>query len=294
VSMILYNMGGELIYSSAASVSVENKTIYAVKEIENLEVLVEDFIVLFPVLVEPEKVTEEHSQVIDNLCLNMEKSKIIDILMAEFLPQASGAWLRGEIFMMIPKPSVNELIAPAFDEILQICSRSDAYTVKDNATSLLRIYSIILSSGILQTGEDFKEIISCIQNSGLIDKLEAEINKNPNMYTIKTYISEIAMRALASEIYSANIGGLTEEQQQALAENLAEAIESINNKGYGTDEEKVSAMTSYATEYLNDYGIAVPDTLAKPVAEIMFSELGNRGNVSADDVQSFLKSYLSK
>ena len=293
VSMMLYSMGGEFIYSSAASVSVNGETIYAVKEVESIEVLVEDFIALFPVLVAPETAAPEHSAAIDDLCVHMDDSQIIDLLMAEFLPQASSAWLRGEVFMMIPKPNVNSLIEPALDGLLQICADSDVYTVKDNATSLLRIYSIILKSGILQSGDDFDSVIRCIQSSDLLAKLEAEIDKNPNMGIVKTYTAEIAMRALASEIYGANAGNIPLENYQVLTEKLAEAMGTINNKGYGTNEEKISAMTSYAQEYLGDYGITVPVSLAEPIAEIMLSKVGSSGEVSAESIQDFLKSYLS-
>jgi len=58
-------------------------------------------------------------------------------------------------------------------------------------------------------------------------------------------------------------------------------------------EEKVSAMTSYAQEYLGDYGIEVPEELAAPIAEIMLSQIGASGNVSADEIHDFLKGYMS-
>jgi hypothetical protein len=219
---------------------------------------------------------------------------MIDILMAEFLPKAASSWLRGEEFMKIPKPSMNELIDPAFDAILEICASSDLYTVKDNTVSLLRIYSLILTSGILQTGNDFEAIISCIQESDLIAKLDAEIDKNPNMSIIKTYTAEIAMRAIADRIYNGGIGDITGGvNYDQLTEQLANAIETINNKGYGTTEEKIEAMTSYAQEYLGDYGISVPSELAAPIAEVMLSKINSSGTISSSDIQEFFKSYLS-
>ena len=195
--------------------------------------------------------------------------------------------------MLIPKPAMNEFIAPAFDGVLEVCANSTMYNIKDNTTSLLRIYSIILSSGIMKAGDDFNQIIDCIQSSNLIEKLDAEIDKNPNMIIIKTYTAEIAMRAIADEIYGDSIGDILGEDYSVLTERLAEAIETINNKGYGTKEEKVSAMMSYAQEYLGDYGVSLPASVAQPVAEIMLDRINTNGGVSADDIQNFLKSYLS-
>jgi hypothetical protein len=157
----------------------------------------------------------------------------------------------------------------------------------------LRIYAIIISSGILKAGDDFESISRCIQQTDLIARLNAEIDRNPNMAMMKTYTAEIAMRAIANEIYDGAIGGITDEESNLLAERLADAIHAIDNKGYGTMEEKISAMTIYAQEYLYDYGVDLPEEIAAPIAEIMFSQLGGTRDISADDIHSFLKGYIT-
>lgn len=302
VSLMLYNVGGEIIYSAAASTMMNGETIYAAQEIEAVEAIVGDLMSLLPAIQNIEGATADQAEVIETLCSHMEDSKLIDYLMAEFLPQAAGAWLRGEPYMMIQKPVLNDMVAPAFDAILQICASSNIYNVKDNTVSLLKIYSIVLSSGILHAGNDINAIIACVEQSGLIAKLNAEIDKNPNMAIIKTYTAEIAVRAIADNIYGAfgdlgdlgNIGDLVgSPEYAALTEKLADAIETINNKGYGTEQEKISAMTDYAKEYLSDYGVEIPEGVAEPIAEIMLSKVGSGESISAEDIESFFKSYLS-
>jgi hypothetical protein len=292
VSMVLYNIGGKLIYSAAASTTINGDTFYATKEVEAFEIIVDDFITLFPAIQNGAAATEEQIKAIDELCAHMEDSELLDYVMAEFLPQMSGAWSRGEAYMMIPKPDVNSMVTPAFDAVLRICSSSDVYTVKDNTQSLLEIYSILLSSGILQTSGDLNSIIACVENSDLITKLNAVIDKNPNMATIKTYTAEIAVRAIADNIYG-GAGGILGGDYADLSEKLADAIETINNKGYGTNKEKVQAMASYAEEYFADYGITIPEGVAEPVAEIMISRINSGGSISAEDIENFFKNYLS-
>ncbi len=125
--MVLYNMGGSLIYSSAANTNVNGETIYAVNEMKSISVLVDDFLAIYPILLNPADITDDHAEAMENLCVHLNDSKMFDILLAEFLPQTAGAWLRGEMYMKIPKPAVNELIAPAFDGILEICETSKTY-----------------------------------------------------------------------------------------------------------------------------------------------------------------------
>jgi hypothetical protein len=113
------------------------------------------------------------------------------------------------------------------------------------------------------------------------------------MSSIKDYISEIAMRALANEVLDGNIGDVLGGDYEMLTSKIAEAIDIINNKGYGTQEERIDAMMLYAQEYLGDYGINVPTSIAKPIAEVILEGVGSGGSVSAQDIQNFLNSYLS-
>ena len=301
VSIMLYNVGGEVIYSSAASTMMNGETIYATQEVEAMEVLVTDLMSLVNSMQNLDA-TDEQAAAIEGICVHMRDSKLIDYLMAEFLPQAAGAWMRGEPYMGMARPVLNDMVDPAFDAILQICASSNVYNVKENTVSLLRIYSIILSSGILQAGGDINAIIACVEQSGLIAKLNAEIDKNPNMSIIKTYTAEIAVRAIADNIYGSfgdlgnlgNIGDLVASPEYAdLTQKLADAIETINNKGYGTEQEKISAMTDYAKEYLSDYGVEIPEGVAEPIAQIMLSKVGAGEEISAADIEDFFKSYLS-
>ena len=298
ISIMLYHIGGEIIYSSAASTMMNGETIYAANEMEAVGNIIGDLMALLPAIQNIEGGADQ-AAAIDELCRHMQDSKLIDYIMAEFLPQIAGAWMQGSDYMMMPKPMLNEMVAPAFDAILQICASSNVYNVKDNAVSLLRIYSIILSSGILQAGTDINAIIACVEQSGLIAKINAEIDKNPNMSIIKTYTAEIAVRAIADNIYGnfgdlGNLGDIMASPEYAdLTQRLADAIETINNKGYGTDEEKINAMTDYAKEYLSDYGVEIPEGVAEPIAEIMLSKIGSGQEISAADIESFFKSYLS-
>jgi hypothetical protein len=297
MAMMLYTAGGEIIYTSAASATVNGETVYMVHELNSVEAIMNDFLALYPLLSDPINKGDESAKYISSLCDNIERSKMIDIVMAEFLPNLATVWLHNEPYMMIPRPELNELIDPVFEGVLEICADSDIYNVKDNTTSLLRIYAILLSSGILSAGDDFEVIVACLRESDLLAKLDAEIERNPNMEIIKTYTAEIAMRALADKIYGGVMGdiagGITEEDCGLLAEKLADAISTINNKGYGTMEEKVSAMMSYAQEYLSDYGVDVPEELAAPIAETMLSQIGS-GEISAGEIEEFLKGYMSK
>ena len=291
VGSFIYYIGGDLIYRSAASTVADGNTVYLANELDTLERVMDDFLTVYPVLGHPEKTERKHIESIYRLCDGINDLKLVHILVADYLPELSRAWLKGEAYMSIKKPSLNEAIDPSFDSILEVCANTDSYSVKQDVTTLLRIYALLLESGILEMGNDFQAILDCIESTGLFERLEAELDKNPNMQSVKRSMSEIAMRVISDKLYS---GALSDADLGKLASDLSDAITSVLSKGYGTKEEMRDALMMYADEYLSDFGFSVPVSLTGPMADLIITEMSGGGEISADRIQDFFMGYLNK
>ena len=290
VGMVLYNMGGNIIYNSAASTTVRGETVYLVNEIKNMRLILEDFLEVYYIFQTPQNATPAHTENITRLCEYIEELRLCDIIIADYLPQAAQAWLGGNTFLGIHKPALNDVIVPAFDSILEVCSYTNIYTVKQDTITLIKIYALLIESGILENADNFSALIACIDEYDLLMKLNSELDKNPNMMPAKKEINRIAMTIISDRIHS---DVYNSSKYNELTSSLADAINSITAKGYGTYEEELDAMTEYTLEYLKDYGIGVPNSVAEPIADIMLQGLSSGGTISSDQVENFLKNYLS-
>jgi hypothetical protein len=85
------------------------------------------------------------------------------------------------------------------------------------------------------------------------------------------------------------------ENYNALMTNIASAIETVNSRGYGSNEEKVSVLTTYAQKYISEYSIDVPDAVAEAVAQELLDELNSSesGEVTAQDISELISRYTT-
>ncbi len=290
--LVLYHMGGKLIYSSAASTFMANETMYLVNELENINIILDDLFALVKIFESPAEATAEDAAKIDSFCEHLSEMRLMTILLAEYLPQAANTWLKGEAFMNIPKPELGGAMTSAFDTMLAVCAQTDLYSVKDNMVTLLRVYSILLESGILQAGNDINALLAVIDESGLLEQLDAELAKNPNMESVREYLSNIVMRIVADMLF--NSGLLTSEMLSELTVNLSSALSEIMEREYESDEAKVNDMMAYAEEYIGTYGITLPDSILETISAELLEQVEAGGEFTPADIEAILKGFLEQ
>ena len=238
------------------------------------------------VLQKPAEVKNSHLKRMESLCESIEQQKILKGVLAGGIANASEAWLNGESYLGIKKPMLNNIVAPAFDEVLEVCRQTKTSGANKNAVTLLKLYSVILRSDILliDTG-DFDAMMEAINSSGIINEIELILGENPNMRNIS--VSAIAMSIVADRIKNYDYD---EINYSSLMDNIADAINTVNTTGYETNEEKVDALTSYAEKYLKDYGYDVPEDIAKATAEELIKAFGSSG-ITTEDVRALFEKY---
>lgn len=291
VGLALYYTGGHLIYSAAASTTLSGQTVYAVNELDKINEILDDLLAVAPVLQDPTKATDEHLEKINAVCEGLEESKLLTVILAEYLPKIATSWLADEDFMGIKRPDLGAMITPAFDSILSVCADTDIYNVKINMVSLLRIYYILIDSGILQAGTDINALLECISNSNLVDRLNAELDKNPNMKPVKEMISNLVMRAIIAQIFGENFSS---EMLSELSATLANDVDKILNGIYDTDDEMIADITLCAKETLAEYGVTLPDSFIDPISKELVKEFKDGGEITAERLQEIFMGYFNQ
>lgn len=283
---VFYQLGGKLMYYGSASTNVYGDRAHLISEVEVAVDVVDSFIVANKAMRNPTVATEEHVQKVYELCDDIEQLKLFNGLLADVLSKGSAAWQRGNLYFGIAKPATNRIVEPAFDEILSECRYTDVYSAKLNAITVLKAYAVILDSGIARVNfSDLDAVMNCVKESRIITRVDAILDENPYMEHIS--VSSIAMSAVSDHIFRYNYN---ETRYGSLMEDMADALNKVNNRGYATQEEKARVLASYAKEYIGDYGFEIPDSIASSVAEELLKSL-NGIWVSADDVRGAFGKY---
>ena len=121
---------------------------------------------------------------------------------------------------------------------------------------------------------DYMALANLMADRGLIDELQSELLKNPNMAHIN--VTEMAMKTLINTLDGSNY---TSDEYSTFIEDMTEAMISVQNRGYGSKEEKTSVLTSYTKKYLSDLGVSVPDSILSSAVENIVDRLES-GNMS--------------
>lgn len=289
-SAILSAMGGDLVFDAAAVTELDGIPLTLRREVESCMAVCRDFSRIVKVITGPQNATDEQREILYGLGDRVEDSAFTRVLAADFLNSASAAWLEGEAFLKMKRPSFGELLDPLLDSALKVCSESTPACAGRDITTLLRIYLIVVDSG-LTNNPDRDSLIAALDEGGVLDKIYAELRKNPCMRPVEEELSNVSLRIMAEAI---DLADFSTETYRDLMENLSEAMNLVNGMEGATFEERVESMTEYTLHYAEQYGVELPEGMAQMAATAMVEQLSGDGTLSADQLEEFFNHYLGK
>jgi hypothetical protein len=285
---ILSASGGDLIFDATAVTELDGTPLTLRREVKTCMDVCYDFSRVIKVITNPGAATDEQKEIIYGLGDRMEESAFTRVLAADFLNSASAAWLEGETFIGIKRPAFGDLLDPILTAALEVCGQSTPECAGRDITTLLRIYLIIVDSG-LTTNPDRDSLMAALDEGGVMDKIYAELRKNPCMRPVEQELNNVALRIMAETIDWANFAPDTYRDLMA---SLSEAMNLVNGMEGATFDERVETHTEYTMHYAEQYGMELPESMAQMAATAMIQQLTTDGQLSADHLEEFFNHYL--
>lgn len=288
IGNVFYHACGKFIYSAAATTNLNGNRVYLSHELNCLEEISEDFSAILPVFTNPNNANPSHVAALYRVCDRLEQMELSKPLLAEFVSKAAGAWTRGNLYYSIARPTLNEVIDPAFDEIINVCAGSNIHNAQRNTITLLRIYAILIESGLLEMQQlDTNFLLSFMENTDIIDRLCYELEQNPDMLGISQRISSIALGAMALKINQLN---MDVEDYDELLTNLADAVESV--RSIDDPEERIKQFNDYTKYFLEEYQVEMPEMVTQYASEQLLDMLmQSGGTIDASKIEELLSNF---
>jgi hypothetical protein len=249
-----------------------------------------DFSRVIKVVTKPNEATDEQKKILYNLGDRLGDSAFTRVLAADFLNSASAAWLEGGSFVGIQRPSFGEFLDPLLNAALRVCGESTPECAGRDITTLLRVYLIIVDSG-LAGNPDRDSLMAALDEGGVLDKIYAELRKNPCMKPVEEELSNVALRIMAEAIDWADFAPDTYRE---LMDDLSEAMNLINGMDGSDFDTKVETLTDYTLHYAEQYGVEIPESMAKMAATAMIEQLSGEGTLTPEHLEKFFNHYLGK
>ncbi len=290
VGNILYQFGGKLMYQSAASAYMYGNKVSLMHEIETVEKTVDDGMALYREMMDARSDPKTRIALLNQLCADVEQYRMCPGLAAEVIANGAGAWSRGEKFFGISKPTVNKLAQPAVDDALVSLAKTDIKSVKPNVITLIKIVSVMIDYDFiyLDTG-DYDKVMEILSDGEFEDSLNALLQENP--YLDEISVSSLAMTAVADRLL---VDAYDAEKYGVLVNELADAVNSVHVKGYGSDDERAQALATHAAKHLEKYGVTINQTVAKMTAKELMNELPlGEGAITPEQVCEIFERYAN-
>lgn len=282
---IVYHCGGNLVYKMSAVSSLNGNRFSIEKEVKGMETALNDAVEVLPVLNSLDTITAEQKQSVLALPSDIDDSETLKSLSSDFVSGASSRWLEGEKFMNMSMPKVGNVIEPIVGNILYVCKSTTPETSSEDIKTLLRVYIIISENKLLESG-NYEELILHFSENDVINEICDVLEENDRMRGIAKAVRNVTMNTVASAINSFKYDIA---QYDMLMTNLAASLNELDGL---TTEQKVDAMTNNAMQYINDYGIEMPESVARVTAEQMINELSDEnGDVTPQRLQVLFDSY---
>ena len=284
---LLYELGGKYMYQAAAKANVYGISAYLVSELDVVEQLCDDFLSVYAILRTPQSATDLHIEQLRRMEESVFELNLFRGVMAEYLSDCAEAWLDGKTFLNIPKPYVHESVEPVFDAILQRCVWTDASIVQHDLATIVRVYSLLLESGLAEVDQsDYAGLLDCIERNDLIDRLEQVMQKHPFMNDIE--FSEISLLVLNGRIEHYPY---TSEDYSTLMNHLSNAINTVNSRGYSSQEEKVSVLATNVQKHVRAFGFTISENMSEATAKALLRAFEGYYEVSPSQIEGLLNGF---
>ncbi|MBQ7909921.1 MAG: hypothetical protein IJ363_03935, partial [Clostridia bacterium] len=289
-SAILSAMGGDLIFDASAVTELDGIPLSLRREVVTCMAVCKDFSRVIKVVTKPDQATDEQKKILYNLGDRLGDSAFTRVLAADFLNSASSAWRDDKAFIGIQRPSFGEFLDPLLNAALEVCGESTPDCAGRDITTLLRVYLIITDSGLTQN-PDRDSLMAALDEGGVLDEIYAELRKNPCMKPVEEELSNVALRIMAEAIDWADFAPDT---YRALMDDLSEAMNLINGMDGANFDTKVDTLTDYTLHYAEQYGVELPESMAKMAATAMIEQLSGEGTLTPEHLEKFFNHYLGK
>lgn len=288
-SVVLGFCGANAIFDLTATAEVAGERTTLNKELDAISRL--DVMTLVASISDFTNITPEAKKNIDDSLSVIEDSALIRSFVADTLSSAAKTWLDGGTFMGMEKPNLGDdsVVESLVTQLIEICSTSSPYTIVADISTLVNLSSIISEAEGLLSASNYEEFARELSKNNIVARIETEIDKNPHMRPIMTFIKDMTMQTLVTELKD-NLNYSEEEYEQLLT-GLAESLTEVKDLN---EILQSSAMKDEAKEHLQNMGIEVPDEIIDTVSETLLEEFANEEQISYEMIEQFLNSYLNK
>ena len=263
IASTVYNLLGDTLFDQLTTAEFDGKSVTLRDEIGSILTVLDNVKVLGENSIE--NYGEKESKAVSDMATGISDSALLSHLGSGILSGVSGAWLEGEEFLGVSRPSADEKTNGLLNGFLQVFSTSDASNIGQDLQTFTAIFDLMVKHDmfeLLSGGAEENAFAEKLTAPGVIDEFYATLGANPRMAPVKAAIADVGVRLLMQQL-----GGAADE----LKENHGELLTDVANKLKSTvgEDGKVDAeaLKGELNTVLGAHEIEVSDAAVQLVAD---------------------------
>ena len=286
---VIYYCGGKVIYDLGARTRMDRHTVILSREVKTMENVADDVKLLADSFKDVEDLNAKEFQGIKRVCEKISDSYLVTSVAAGFVSSAAEKWQNDEEFMGVEFPMTNDTLDPVFDGMLGVFASTTADNVASDFYTFSEVSIIVIESGLLDAGEDYDSVMSVLEDGSIINKLTAALEGNSRMAFISDILYRTAMKTLVKTI---KFDGYNIDEYDNLINDITDQFNRMQGQ---KDDKKIATITDYTVQYISDYGVDVPDSVARMIVSAMVEEItpDSSGYIDPSQISDFFDRYYT-
>ncbi len=283
--------GGLLIYDGVSSATlIEGKGPVTFRgEMNACIELSNDLLAMFDAISSNGGLGDEQIARLSEIVHDIEKSDTLLLLTTDIVSGVGTKWYYGEAYLGISRPDFGDTFDAMFDEILRVCGGCEHECVIDDLDTMINIFQIIKESG-LDTMTDTGNVLTTLDDNGLLDKIYDEIDKNICMREaqVTSYLMGSTLTLMAKSISATMPQG---EDRTKFMNEMANSVNFVNNMKNVDFADRVEYMTDSTLQYAEKYGYQMPESVAEMAVTSMLNSIDEGEQMNAAKMDELFKQY---
>ena len=284
---VVYYCGGNIVYYANASSELNGNYFRLGREMKNTARYYSEILSSAKVIGKISEATPSEIRKLQDIEKYIKKSETLKCITSDVVSNISGAWLEGESYLGLTRPNVNSAISPVLNKVLYVCSNTTPKHVGKDISTLIELYILLRDTDVIGQAS-YEEIMSVIDRTDLIGRIEEILSKNPRMSNIVVDFENMTVSLVSSAMLS---DAISPENFEMIAEDIASAVNEVSGL---PEEEQIAVVTSRAFRTINENGMDVPYDVVQVTAEKLMADIKTTtGEITSKTIQNFFEKYGS-
>ena len=284
-------MGGDLLSDTLMSMKVSGVTVNTADELGSLITLVQHVTELSKT--EFKNYGQEQAEIIRAIGDSFGDSELLTPIVGDILYAATDAWLNGEAFLGMERPSLGEsaeMFEPFITALLEIFHEDakEAILLKADVKTLAEIVAVLAQNGVFANLSDTDALLTTLGGEGVVSSLITTLGENQTMKRLIPEVMNLGVRAIGQIL---NVPADTEAVYDQFMDEVTGTLNEIRAL---PEQERITALSSELTTAFDTAGVDIDPQVLDFYATAMIHDLVDNnpgGEVTAADVQAFFVLY---